>query len=74
MTIAIVAPVLGTVSRTIAAPSRPLAQSDDRDRFDCGRESMNAWFRRHAWFSQANNLSRVTVVTDPANGRADRRS
>ena len=30
---------------------------------------MNAWFRRHAWFNQANNLSRVTVITDPANGR-----
>ena len=30
---------------------------------------MNGWFRRHAWFNQANNLSRVTVITDPANGR-----
>jgi GNAT superfamily N-acetyltransferase len=57
------------VSRTIAAPPRPLAESDDRERFDCGRESMNAWFRRHAWFNQANNLSRITVITDPANGR-----
>ena len=46
-----------------------MLESDDRDRFDCGRESMNAWFRRHAWFNQANNLSRVTVITDPANGR-----
>ena len=30
---------------------------------------MNGWFRRHAWFNQANNLSRVTVIKDPANGR-----
>jgi GNAT superfamily N-acetyltransferase len=57
------------VSRTKAAPPRPLAESDDRDRFDCGRESMNAWFRRHAWFNHANHLSRVTVITDPASGR-----
>jgi GNAT superfamily N-acetyltransferase len=57
------------VNRTIAAPPRPLAASDERERFDCGRESMNAWFRRHAWFNQVNNLSRVTVITDPANGR-----
>lgn len=57
------------MSRTTAAPPRPLAESDDRNRFDCGRESMNAWFRRHAWFNQVNNLSRVTVVTDPANDR-----
>jgi GNAT superfamily N-acetyltransferase len=57
------------VSRTKAAPPRPLAENDDRNRFDCGRESMNAWLRRHAWFNQVNNLSRTTVVADPANGR-----
>lgn len=57
------------MKRAVAAPPRPLLESDDRDRFDCGRESMNAWFRRHAWFNQANNLSRVAVITDPANGR-----
>jgi GNAT superfamily N-acetyltransferase len=57
------------VSRTNAAPPRALAESDDRDRFDCGRESMNVWFRRHAWFNQTNHLSRVTVTADGANGR-----
>ena len=57
------------MSRITAAPPRPLLESDDRDRFDSGRASMNAWFRRHAWFNQANNLSRVTVITDSANGR-----
>jgi hypothetical protein len=25
-------------------PPRPLAETDDRNSFDCGRESMNAWF------------------------------
>jgi predicted N-acetyltransferase YhbS len=30
---------------------------------------MNAWFRRHAWFNQANDLSRVSVIADPATGR-----
>lgn len=50
-------------------PPRPLAEDDDRDIFDCGRESINQWFRRHAWFNQVNNLSRVNVITDAAPGR-----
>ena len=28
-------------------PPRPLDDQDDVDGFDCGRESMNQWFRRH---------------------------
>ena len=47
----------------VTAP-RPLAESDDRDGFDCGRESMNQWFRRHAWANHAAGLSRANVICD----------
>jgi GNAT superfamily N-acetyltransferase len=50
-------------------PPRSLAETDDRDAFDCGRDSLNTWFRRHAWANQVNNVSRVTVLTDMSNGR-----
>lgn len=50
-------------------PPRPLAESDNRDLFDCGRESLNIWFRRHAWANQANGASRVNIMTDAATGR-----
>jgi GNAT superfamily N-acetyltransferase len=50
-------------------PPRPLAETDDRDGFDCGRDSLNDWFRRHAWLNQVNNVSRVSVITDTASGR-----
>src|SRR5215470_1117810 len=49
----------------VAAP-RPLAESDDRSSFDCGRESMNQWFRRHAWANHTAGLSRTNVVCDAA--------
>jgi len=49
-------------------PPRPLAETDDRTTFDCGRESLNAWFRRHGWANQINNVSRITVLTDATNG------
>ena len=48
---------------------RPLRADDDRDRFDCGRESLNQWFRRHAWNNQHANVSRINVVCDPQSGR-----
>lgn len=50
-------------------PPRPLAEDDDRDRFDCGRESLNAWFRRHAWANHASGASRVNVMADSASER-----
>jgi predicted N-acetyltransferase YhbS len=50
-------------------PPRPLAEDDDRSQFDCGRESLNTWFRRHAWINQASGASRVSVITDAASGR-----
>lgn len=48
---------------------RPLAENDGRDRFDCGRESLNLWFRRHAWVNQISGASRVSVITDEASAR-----
>jgi GNAT superfamily N-acetyltransferase len=45
-------------------PPRPLAAEDDRDAFDCGRDSLNQWFRRHAWRNQQGGTSRTTVVAD----------
>jgi GNAT superfamily N-acetyltransferase len=44
-------------------PPRPLAETDDREAFDCGRESLNSWFRRHAWANHVSNISRVIVLT-----------
>ena len=49
-------------------PPRPLAETDDRNGFDCGRESMNQWFRRHAWTNHAAGLSRASVICDAATG------
>lgn len=50
-------------------PPRTLAENDNRDSFDCGRESLNNWFRRHAWANQVNNVSRVTVLTAAESAR-----
>lgn len=50
------------------APPRPLSPEDDRSGFDCGRESMNAWFRRHALRNHEDNVSRITVICDPQTG------
>jgi len=50
-------------------PPRPLAEDDDRSQLDCGRESLNAWFRRHAWNNHASGASRVNIITDAASGR-----
>jgi predicted N-acetyltransferase YhbS len=52
----------------VTAP-RPLAEDDDRNAFDCGRESMNGWFRRHAWANHASGASRVNVICHASSGR-----
>src|SRR5271156_3807018 len=52
-----------------ASPPRPLFEGDDRKTFDCGRESLNQWFRRHAWTNHVNGMTRVNVIGDPASGR-----
>jgi predicted N-acetyltransferase YhbS len=51
----------------VTAP-RPLVETDNRSTFDCGRESLNHWFRRHAWVNHAAGISRVNVVCDRASG------
>src|SRR5882724_1334055 len=50
-------------------PPRPLARTDDRNGFDCGRESMNQWFRRNAWTNHTAGLSRANVICGTATGR-----
>ena len=50
-------------------PPRPLTEIDDRALFDCERDSVNAWFRKHAWFNHVNDISRVNVIADVASGR-----
>lgn len=45
-------------------PPRPLTSGDDREGFDCGRASLNQWFRRHAWRNQQSGVSRTSVVCD----------
>lgn len=46
-------------------PPRSLTEGDNREAFDCGRESLNAWFRRHAWQNHASGVSRTNVICDP---------
>ena len=47
---------------------RPLNADDDRTTFDCGRESLNLWFRRNAWRNHQIDVSRVSVVCEPSTG------
>lgn len=49
-------------------PPRPLVADDDRDAFDCGRESLNHWLRRHAWRNQQDGASRTSIICDTASG------
>jgi predicted N-acetyltransferase YhbS len=49
-------------------PPRPLTGNDDREAFDCGRDSINNWFRRHAWRNQQSGASRTNIVCDAATG------
>lgn len=44
---------------------RPLAETDNRDDFDCGRESMNNWFRRNGWRNHITGMSRLSVISGP---------
>lgn len=50
-------------------PPRPLAAQDDTAAFDCGRDALNHWFRRHARRNQQADVSRTTVVCDSTDGR-----
>ena len=50
-------------------PPRPLAESDDRQSFDCGRPSLNIWFGRHALANHLSGASRVSVIADAGSGK-----
>ena len=41
---------------------RPLAEHDERSHFDCGRDSLNTWFRHHAWHNHVSGVSRISVI------------
>lgn len=43
---------------------RPLSQDDERGSFDCGRDSLNTWFQRHAWHNHVSGISRTSVICD----------
>ncbi len=43
-------------------PPRPLVETDDREGFHCGRDSLNLWFRRHAWRNQISGDTRTNVI------------
>ena len=49
-------------------PPRPLTADDDRATFDCGRESLNVWFRRNALRNHQTDVSRVSVVCEQSTG------
>lgn len=49
-------------------PPRPLTAEDDRTTFDCGRDTLNKWFQRHAWHNQEASVSRTSVVCDTQTG------
>lgn len=62
-------PALPQLSATQPADlTRPLTADDDRYSFDCGREALNRWFWHHAWEDQEADMSRTSVVCDPATG------
>lgn len=50
-------------------PPRPLAADDDCAGFDCRREALNQWLRRHAWRNQTAGVWRTSIVCDPRDGR-----
>jgi ribosomal protein S18 acetylase RimI-like enzyme len=43
---------------------RPLEAHHDRQSFDCDRDAMNEWFRRHALANQIEGSTRTVVLTD----------
>ena len=59
---------MAEVTATLVEPPRPLSERDERGAFDCGRESLNIWFRRHAWANHASGASRVYVVCRSGSG------
>jgi GNAT superfamily N-acetyltransferase len=58
-----------TIEPGAVSSPRPLAATDDRNAFDCGRSTMNAWFARHAWNNHKNGSCRLNVITAVSIGR-----
>ena len=50
-------------------PPRPLTGEDAAKPFDCGQESLNRWFARHAWQNQRSGASRTYVVCETGSDR-----
>ena len=50
-------------------PPRPMVEGDNLTQFDCGRESLNVWFRRHAWGNHVSGVSRVNIIADAGSDR-----
>ena len=51
----------------VGAP-RPLAENDERGGFDCGRPSLNIWFKRHGLANHQSGASRVSVIAGLTTG------
>jgi hypothetical protein len=49
-------------------PPRPLLETDERSHFDCGRDSLNRWLRRHAWHNHVAGICRTSVICDSGSG------
>jgi len=49
-------------------PPRPLAAGDDTGVFDCGRDALNHWFRRHARRNQELGVTQTTVMCHAVGG------
>jgi ribosomal protein S18 acetylase RimI-like enzyme len=43
-------------------PPRPLLEGDERNHFDCGRDSLNSSFQRHAWHNHVSGISRTNII------------
>ena len=48
---------------------RPLTAEDSSSDFDCGRDSLNLWFRRHAWRNHEAGVSRTNVIRERDSGK-----
>lgn len=59
---------LQTANVADVTPPRPLSEDDERRHFECGRDSLNAWFQRHAWNNHASGISRTNVFCATSTG------
>ena len=57
-----------TPPQPLAIHHPPSTIHHPREAFDCGRESMNQWFHRHALRNQEAGASRINVICDIETG------